>query len=1384
MRTKLWRRILSGSLAALVLAGSQTGAAEKKTVPPEFQFPTVTGEEVWQPKREAAGTLSHNARIVSYADKWTRHEFGGHGGGPCRFRDSNSYFPFKSTKGKFGEPDPLYSIVQTVDVDGDGDTSDDFVMSLPFSLTESLNIEEWPRGAVFPNPLSWNFYGGMSWYVSDSSPGTKGIIQEMGINADHSTPWFDGRAEDHPLNGAADEKTPSSKLRMAMAFVWKKGDFLADGDKAKVTFDENSVLAGIAMRDYWFGFDDVRMIAMDGNQLYISDNQQFDIPKKAFRELKQGGRVFRLSPTKATWAKYNPDPHDFLFDESKATMTKHDFKDVQAVGIYFGKFKREGKLAHFKWYGFECDAVVTRKDYPSQSIDMVEVKSGGVPAFDIAVTEMPYLLHKRIYRWGDSPFHTLQARYVYQNRGDLGSMRYTLGEHDQNEPVANLSFYDMLAMCNTLSEIEGKEPCYYLDEEFTKIFRNQQYWRGVKGAGYERRNFENGKMVEIVKPAPVYVKWAATGHRLPTPAEWKAAYGKENNGWQKDNSGGQTHPVGTAAANANGLYDMAGNVWETVWTYGDHFDPATHKTMIVVGGDFLSPNAPEKHPASPYGDLPFNGAHNIGYRLVCRDKGQAAPPIGDPVKLEIPTWTIEIGKRIGGTPDAEPAQGLVETVSIPKGTFHYESVDDVRINAMEMGKTEVTFAQWEKVKQWGEAHEYRFSMHGDMGSSFYFAHTHQASEPVTALGWNDLLVWCNALSEMEGRTPCYYLDQEMTQVYRVSPFFRPIKLDGSEMVRPNPRNPGMPALREGNSSSTYNAQPFVFTRYDVEGYRLPSEAEHIYAAAGGTKRGSWWKDGSSPSKGGEGYKQYGWGFGNANGTTHPAGLKKPNAFGLYDILGNVYEQTFSLGKATKARDPKLDLDNPKRDPFPSFGCDKKYNVTAHRQRACGSSWLWGPMAIQETGADRLSPGAFHYYSDIGFRVLRCDKKIKTIVDGKEVLTNGHVRDGKEKLAEEPVILDLTGKTYNPAQGQVWRGNNKRTGVWASTAPRTKPETLWTFETGGPVSSSPLAFEGKVYVGTHDGLVCIDAQSGKKVWLYSVAGGCKSSPGILNGVVYVGSEDKKLHAVNAETGEKVWTCSANNKVASSVALGYGLAWIGNAQGVDLATGKIVWDTQFQKKGAVLFVRNDGTFASPSLAEKHLIFPGFAGAAIEISRCKGNGSTWEGENTCALDDGVIYSINSAAGGNLKPATFQSKKYVGGSGTTLDGHILTKDVSVRTIALSSPAVWKGHVIACNDGGELVILSTKGRGKRLFDVQLDGAIRSSPSVSEDGVIIVGSNGSGKGGFINAIDVQTGEVLWRVPAGDKVESSACLANGVIYIGSHDGKVYALAGKDAALKKD
>jgi formylglycine-generating enzyme required for sulfatase activity len=110
--------------------------------------------------------------------------------------------------------------------------------------------------------------------------------------------------------------------------------------------------------------------------------------------------------------------------------------------------------------------------------------------------------------------------------------------------------------------------------------------------------------------------------------------------------------------------------------------------------------------------------------------------------------------------------------------------------------------------------------------------------PVESVSWWDAVRFCNALSLREGLAPAYRLD-----------------VDGGDI--------------EWDTS--------------VDGYRLPTEAEWEHACRAGT---------TGPRYGQ--LDEIAWYRGNADERIHEVGGRRPNAWGLYDMLGNVWDWCWDL----------------------------------------------------------------------------------------------------------------------------------------------------------------------------------------------------------------------------------------------------------------------------------------------------------------------------------------------------------------------------------------------------------------------------------------------------------------------------------------------------------
>ncbi len=239
--------------------------------------------------------------------------------------------------------------------------------------------------------------------------------------------------------------------------------------------------------------------------------------------------------------------------------------------------------------------------------------------------------------------------------------------------------------------------------------------------------------------------------------------------------------------------------------------------------------------------------------------GFASHTFGD-WKVEEASATVK--KVVEVCEECHYAQEVTDFVYIPAGTFQMGSTagdadekpdHEVTISkGYFMGRHEVTQKEWAEVM--------KVNVNGISESPSDFKNSSaenedQTQRPVEMVSWYDAVVYCNRRSIAEDLTPCYTIGGK---------------------TNPN----------EWGTVPTLSDEPWEVTcNWEANGYRLPTEAEWEYAARAGddTINARTW----SGTKTDADLGTYAW-FGGSNGTSE-VGKKDPNAWGLHDMSGNVWE---------------------------------------------------------------------------------------------------------------------------------------------------------------------------------------------------------------------------------------------------------------------------------------------------------------------------------------------------------------------------------------------------------------------------------------------------------------------------------------------------------------
>jgi outer membrane protein assembly factor BamB len=348
---------------------------------------------------------------------------------------------------------------------------------------------------------------------------------------------------------------------------------------------------------------------------------------------------------------------------------------------------------------------------------------------------------------------------------------------------------------------------------------------------------------------------------------------------------------------------------------------------------------------------------------------------------------------------------------------------------------------------------------------------------------------------------------------------------------------------------------------------------------------------------------------------------------------------------------------------------------------------------------------------------------------------------------------LTGRAS--ADSMMFRGGPAHLGVYAAPAATALPAIRWRFQTDGRVIASPAVAGNTVYVGSADRyLYAFDAATGAVRWKLRTGARVASSPAVADGVVYVESYDGALYAVDAATGAQKWTFQTAGErrfaaahihgalpaaetmpdpfdvYLSSPAVWNGAVYFGSGDGniyaLDAKTGAVVWKLK----------TGDVVHASPAIADG-VLYIGSWDRYFYAVDAKTGAVQWK------FKTGEDRDIHNQEGIQSSAVVADGVVYIG----CRDSNLYALDA--RTGAL----VWR-----YNNNGNWVI--------------------GSPAVA-DGVVYWATSDSG---LFHATDAKTGKDRFTLDFKHwPMFSSPAIVRGMVYVGSHSGRLYGIDAHKRAL---
>ena len=320
-----------------------------------------------------------------------------------------------------------------------------------------------------------------------------------------------------------------------------------------------------------------------------------------------------------------------------------------------------------------------------------------------------------------------------------------------------------------------------------------------------------------------------------------------------------------------------------------------------------------------------------------------------------------------------------------------------------------------------------------------------------------------------------------------------------------------------------------------------------------------------------------------------------------------------------------------------------------------------------------------------------------------------------------------------------------------------PGGEWSFDSRAAITSSPFVIDGLVVFGSRDStLYCLDAESGETKWSFPAGSGIGSSPRADGNLCVVGTYAGRVLAVEMKSGELKWEGRTGGRIASSPCLVEDLAIIGSndsrVHAFNLTSGEKAWT--FATRGAVR--------ATAEPAGSNRVVVGSTDGTLYCLDTKTGRAVWKRAAPAGILAGAAYdeSTNRVLVG-AKDGTVLCLD--AGKGQMIWRAKLGSSVNAR------PRLSDKTALVGTERGELHALDV-ATGKSRWSVKGRGGFNATPLVVGKTVIAPDYDGT-----LHYVSLADGSLQEKRSLGSKVWSSPAGGKEVMYVGTFDGKLMALA---------